>query len=152
MDRYVLDSNLYIEAARDREKADEFAEFVSAVLPYLHLHAIVVQELLAGATSKRWHREIQEGLVPPFERRGRVVVPTFRAWKRSGEIVAELLRRGRLSKAGARPLFLSDVLLTASCREAGVILLTRNELDFARIAEVEPVRFGVPWQDMTAAG
>jgi predicted nucleic acid-binding protein len=152
VDRYVLDSNLYIDAARDRQKAHDLAEFVSAVLPYLHLHAIVVQELLAGAISKRWQREIEEGLLSPFERRGRVVVPSFRAWKRSGEIVAELLRKGKLSRDGTRPSFLNDVLLAASCREAGVILLTRNKRDFARIAEVEPVRFGAPWPDLQKPG
>jgi predicted nucleic acid-binding protein len=40
---------------------------------------------------------------------------------------------------------MNDALLAASCREAGVVLVTRNLADFQRIAQVEPVRFQEPW-------
>jgi len=143
--RYVLDTQLYIEAARDLEKAQALAKFSVAFLPSLFLHAVVVQEILAGAVSKKRRREVERGLVDPFERRGRVVVPGYRAWKRSGEIVADLVARGELSPGGLRRSFMNDVLLAASCRESGLILITRNVGDFELIATEESLRFMKPW-------
>jgi predicted nucleic acid-binding protein len=72
-------------------------------------------------------------------------VPTYKAWRRSGEVVAELIRARRLSRTGMKPSFLNDVLLAASCREHGVTLITRNRADFEMIATVEPVQFTDPW-------
>lgn len=145
MRRYVLDTNLFIEAARDRQKAEELSAFSSAFLPQLHLHAVVVQDLLAGATSPEWRREIERGVVAPYERRGRVVTPSYRAWKRSGEIIAELVEERKLSPGGIRRSFANDALLAASCREEGFVLITGNARDFELIAGVEPVRFVEPW-------
>ena len=145
MRRFVLDTNLYIEAARDRERAEEFAQFSSAFLPSLYLHAVVVQELLAGAVSAEWRREVERGLVGPFEKRGRIIVPSYRAWKRSGEIVAELVAKKKISPGGMSRSFMNDVVLAASCRESGLILVTRNVRDFERIATVERLNVVEPW-------
>ena len=145
MKRYVLDTNLFIDAARDRTKAEELAAFSSAFLPQVHLHSVVVQELLAGAISSEWRRDIERGLVGPYERRGRVLTPSYRAWKRSGEVVAELIEAKRLSASGVPRSFLNDVLLATSCREEGFTLVTRNLKDFELIAQVEPIRFEPPW-------
>jgi predicted nucleic acid-binding protein len=145
--RYTLDSNLYIEAARDAAQAEELEVFSSVFLPFLYLHAIVVQELLAGATSSKWQREIQRGIVRPFERRNRLIVPAYRSWRRSGEIVFELVQKKELTTGGVGRSFMNDALLAASCREAGVVLITRNLADFQRIALVEPVRFQEPWPE-----
>jgi predicted nucleic acid-binding protein len=143
--RYVVDSNLYIEAIRDSRTAPALAEFVVAYAPNLLLHAIVAQELTAGATSTRSRRQLERELLQPFERRGRLVVPTYAAWKRSGEIIAELIARGDLSVGGVPRSFPNDALIAASCREAGVTLITRNRADFDRIRKVEPVGIQAPW-------
>jgi predicted nucleic acid-binding protein len=74
-----------------------------------------------------------------------LVTPTFRAWKRSGEVVADLIARRRLSSGGVARPFLNDVLLATSCREEGLTLITSNTADFELIAEIEPVRFRAPW-------
>ena len=145
MRRYVLDTNLFIEAARDTTKAEELAAFSDSFLPQLHLHAVVVQELLAGATNPGWRRDIDRGLIGPYERRGRILTPSYRAWKRSGEVLAELMQANKLSPSGPGRSFRNDVILATSCREEGVSLITRNLKDFALIAEVEPVRFVAPW-------
>lgn len=145
MRRFVLDTNLYIEAARDRTRAEELAQFSSAFLPSLYLHAVVVQELLAGAVSAEWRREIERVIVGPFERRGRIIVPSYRAWKRSGEIVAELIAKKKIPPGGMSRSFMNDVILAASCKESGLILVTRNVRDFERIATVEDLNVVKPW-------
>jgi predicted nucleic acid-binding protein len=143
--RYVVDSNLYIEAIRDSRAAPAFAEFAVAYAPNLLLHAVVAQELTAGATSTRSRRQLERELLQPLERRGRLLVPTYAAWKRSGEVIAELIARGDLSPGGIPRSFPNDVLIAASCREAGIILITRNRADFERIRRVEPVEIAAPW-------
>lgn len=145
MKAYVLDTNLYIEAARDPAAAAGLSAFVLEMLPRVHLHAIVVQELMVGARDRRARARVRRELVEPFERRRRVVVPSWAAWKRSGEIVAELVARKRLSAGGVPRSFLADALLAASCREAGAVLITRNAADFRRIAEIERFEWSEPW-------
>lgn len=145
MRRFVLDTNLFIEAARDETRAEELSAFSSAFLPRLYLHAVVVQEILAGAVTPEWRRDVERGLVAPYERRGRIVTPTYRAWKRSGEVIAQLVGSRKLSPSGVRPSLRNDVLLAASCRESGFVIITSNESDFELISGVEPVRFVPPW-------
>ena len=145
MTRFVLDSNLYIEAARDPTKASALAEFALGSLPRILLHAVVVQEMLAGAVSESARRDIYRDLVRPFERRRRLLTPSYGSWRRSGEIVAALIHRGELTAGGIPRSFTNDALIAASCREEGTVLITRNRRDFARIQLVEPVQFEDPW-------
>lgn len=145
MTRYCLDTQLYIEAARDREKAEELKGFVAAAMPFLFLHAVVVQEMLAGATTPKWRRTIARDILGPFERRRRLIIPEYSAWRRSGEIASDLVKRRIRSPGGLRPSFMNDALLAASCRQAGVTLITRNVKDFEAIAKVESVAYAAPW-------
>lgn len=147
MRRFVLDTNLYVEAARSRERAADLARFSSAALPFLHLHAVVAQELLAGARGEKGRRRIREWLVDPFDRRDRVVVPTWRAWKRSGEMISELVEEGRLSPGGFSRSFTNDALIAASLRDTGAVLVTSNERDFSLLAEVEAFEYEAPWPE-----
>lgn len=148
MTRYVLDTNIYIEAARNRTKAEELEAFASAFLSFLYLHVVAAQEMLAGAISADSQRDVERGLIKPFERRDRILTPSSRAWLRSGEIVAELMRSRRLSRSGVKASLLNDALIAASCRESGFTLITNNTADFERISSVEPVRLVEPWPGM----
>jgi predicted nucleic acid-binding protein len=145
--RFVLDSNLYIEAIRDSTRASALAEFTLALLPRIVLHAVVVQELLAGAVSESARRRVHRDLIEPFERRGRILTPTYHAWRRSGEIVSTLVDRGLLSLGGIGQSFTNDAVIAASCRDEGVTLITRNLRDFERIQQVERFQFVGPWPD-----
>jgi predicted nucleic acid-binding protein len=116
-----------------------------ASLPRILLHAVVVQEILAGAVSEGARRDIYRDLVRPFERRRRLLTPGYASWRRSGEIVAALIDQGELTVGGIPRSFMNDALLAASCREEGVVVITRNRRDFARIRLVEPVQFEDPW-------
>ncbi|TVP54223.1 MAG: type II toxin-antitoxin system VapC family toxin [Gemmatimonadales bacterium] len=145
MRRYVLDSNLYIDAARNPERADELRRFVAQYLPVIYLHAVVAQELLAGAVDHRRAKLIEDNLIRPFEKRERVVTPRFGTWKRAGRIMAQLVHKKRMSAGGFGRSFVNDCLLGASCRDDGFALITRNVRDFALIQEVERFDVVEPW-------
>lgn len=145
MTRYVLDTNLYIRADRDREWAEQLDRFVSAHLPSISLHAVVAQEMLAGAIDARRERQVQQSLIEPFEKRRRVVVPGFGTWKRAGVVMGRLVQRRLMSRGGFARSFVNDCLLAASCREEGFVLITNNVEDFALIRRVDAVEVVEPW-------
>ena len=136
MKRYVLDTNVFVSAARDPAVAAELERFSSAHLPFIHLSAVVAQELLAGAIDPGKERLIHRALVEPWERRGRTLSPGFGAWKRAGTLMARLVQRGRLSPGGFAKSFVNDCLIAASCLEHGATLVTFNRRDFDLIREV----------------
>ena len=145
MARYVLDTNVYVGADRDVDWAEELARFSSAHLPSIHFHAVVAQELLAGAIDQRRERLIEESLVMPFERRGRIITPSFTAWKGAGHILSRLVQRKLMSPGGFKRSFLADCILAASCREHGLTLITLNKGDFDLISRVHPFKYTEPW-------
>lgn len=141
----MLDTNLYIAADRDAAGAEELVAFYDAFLPFTYLHATVAQELLVGAVDAMRSRSIHVAYLAPFEARQRVVTPSYNAWRRSGEVVATLVRWKVLTPGGFGRSFLNDVLLAASCREHGLTLVTLNTRDFERIGQVERFDFVAPW-------
>ena len=144
MTRYILDTNLYIAAIRNREKAAELAEFSAAFIPFLHLSAIVVQEVLAGATDEAKRRDLERHLFHPFIRVGRLITPSFNAWREAGRVLGDLRARGFRADQ-ARASFTNDVLLATSCREHGYTLITENRTDFDLIATVLDIQHLPPW-------
>ena len=147
---YTLDTNLYIAADRNKDRAEELERFSSAYLPAIHFHAVVAQELLAGAIDRRRERLIEESLVVPFERRGRIVTPSFTAWKTAGRILSRLVQRKSMSPGGFKRSFLNDCVLAASCREEGITLVTTNQDDFDLIREVHKFDYVEPWPGLDA--
>lgn len=145
MARYVIDTNLYVAADRDLAWAKELERFATAQLPFIHFHAVVAQELLAGAIDQKRERLVEESLIQPFERRGRVLVPSFAAWKGAGRILSQLVNRKLMSPGGFKRSFLNDCVLAASCREVGATLVTLNREDFELIRKVLRFEFTEPW-------
>lgn len=148
--KYVLDTNLFIDGLRHESGRQALVRFHTAFAPFEHLSAVVAQELLAGTRSLADQRVVQRGIIDPFVRRGRLVTPSFRAWQRSGEVLAELARSGVVSVASASKSFANDVLLALSCHESGLVLVTSNAKDFERIRRVVPFRFTAPWPEPSA--
>ena len=144
---YVIDTNVYVAADRDVERAEELERFSSAYLPFIHFHAVVAQELLAGAIDQRREKLVDESLILPFERRGRVLVPSFAAWKGAGRILSQLIQRKLMSPGGFKRSFINDCVLAASCREVGATLITLNREDFELIRQVLSFEFTAPWPD-----
>ena len=139
---YVVDTHLYIDALRTEEGRNALNEFQEAFAPFLHFSAVVAQELRAGVRGADGTR-LETGIFAPYERRGRLIAPSYMAWKETGRVLGELVAPAAWRSVTRS--FVNDVLLAMSCREAGAVLVTANWADFARIAKVRPFDFAAPW-------
>lgn len=83
MPKYVLDTNLYIQATRSTTSFEALRQFLYDQTAAIHLHSVVAFELLAGATTETMRRHVDRSFIRPIERRERVFTPTHEAWKRA---------------------------------------------------------------------
>lgn len=142
--KYVLDTQLFINAFRDRVANEELQRFHRAFSPFEHLSVIVAQELRAGV-KPRDRKALERNVLTIFKRAGRTITPSADAWHRSGDLLAEMARQDGLEIARVSKAFANDILLALSCREAGCVLVTDNERDFQRIRRFVPFDFTKPW-------
>ena len=143
--KYVLDTQLFINAFRDPVANEQLQRFHRAFAPFEYLSVIVAQELRAGIRRRRERRMLDRNVLQLFERANRIIAPTVDSWHKSGDVFAAMARKegleiGRISKA-----FANDVLLALSCRAAGCVLVTDNERDFRRIRRFTSFEFIEPW-------
>jgi predicted nucleic acid-binding protein len=143
--KYILDTNLFIEAFRDRSANLELQRFHEAFAPFEYLSAVVAQELRAGVRSGDNGRKLERHVLGPFVDVGRLVTPSFRAWQLSGDVLATLAQKERLNPGRVTKAFGNDILLALSCREAGMTLVTHTTHDFTRIHRVVQFRFVASW-------
>lgn len=145
MPRYVLDSNIYIQATRDDAFNQELEAFFWAAAPYIYLHSVVAAELVAGAFKPQLEQRTFEAFIEPHHDTGRVITPTHATWLRASQIIVKLVRARRLDPKGVPRSFFNDCLIAASAREHGFTIITRNTADFQLIGSVEPVEAVLPW-------
>jgi predicted nucleic acid-binding protein len=149
--RYVVDTNLYIEAITTDAGNEALATFQRRFAPFLFQHSTVAQEILAGARGEADYREYHEDWIAPFEDLDRVITPGHAAWLRAALIMTRLVERRVLSPGGFSRSFLNDCLIAASAREHGFVIVTRNRRDFELIGRVEPrFAFVEPWPETSA--
>lgn len=145
MPKYVVDTNVYIDASRDATEAERLKLFLARWLPVTYMSAVVIQELRAGARTGEQTEALERWTLAPFARRGRILVPSAQAFEASGRILADLVGKDGVELASARASLPNDTLLAASCREAGATLVTRDG-DFERIAtHLRGFRHVAPW-------
>jgi predicted nucleic acid-binding protein len=143
--KYVLDTQLYVNAYRSRDAAAELERFYSSFTPCCYLSSVVLHELLIGSSDPAKARQIQQETAMPFKRTGRIIAPSHSAWERSAETLARLAWEEGLDRSTVPKSFVNDILLAASCREAGVTLVTENTRDFLRIRRLIRFEFTAPW-------
>jgi predicted nucleic acid-binding protein len=143
--KYVLDTQLFINAFRDPGANDVLQRFHRAFAPFEHLSLVVAQELRAGVRRREDRRVLERHLFNVFERAGRTFTPSANAWHRSGDLLSEMARREGLEIGRHSKSFANDVLLALSCREAGCVLVTDNARDFDRIRRYVQFDFVKPW-------
>jgi predicted nucleic acid-binding protein len=143
--KYVLDTQLFINAFRDPVANDVLQRFHRAFAPFEHLSLVVAQELRAGVKRNQDRRVLERHVLNVFERAGRTFSPSGDAWNRSGDLLSEMARTEELEIGRLSRSFANDVLLALSCREAGCVLVTDNERDFERIRRYVQFDFIKPW-------
>ena len=148
MAKFVVDTNLYVEAITTDNGNAALAAFQRRCAPFLFQHSTIAQEILAGARNEADYREFREDWVAPFEDLKRIITPSHSTWIRAALIMARLVERGHLSPGGFSRSFLNDCLIAASARDHGFILVTRNTGGFALISRVERgLRYQEPWPE-----
>ena len=129
--KYLLDTNVYIDAARSAIRREQFKAAFFPLLPATYLSAVVAYELMVNAADRRSRARVED-FTRPLERAGRVVTPTFDDWIEAAALVTviEVRDRGWRSKL---PALLNDILIALSARRVGAMVLTRNRDDFLLI-------------------
>jgi predicted nucleic acid-binding protein len=143
--KYVLDTQIFIDAFRDPGANEALQRFHRAFAPFEYLSVVVAQELRAGVTRERDRKALERNVLSVFERSGRTLAPSASAWHRSGDLLSEMARTEGLEIGRVSKSFANDILLALSCREAGCVLVTGNERDFQRIRRYLPFDYVTPW-------
>lgn len=148
MPKYVIDTNLYVEAITTDEGNEALATFQRRFAPFLFQHSTVAQEILAGAADEAGYRAYHKDWVEPFADLGRIITPGHGAWMRAALIMTRLVQRRKMSPGGFSRSFLNDCLIAAGARDHGFVVVTRNTDDFELIRQVEPrFEYRPPWPE-----
>ena len=139
--RYLLDTNIWIRAFRDRAAQDSLQCFHQIHGPGEYMSSIVAHELRAGVRSAADRRKLERTILDGFARLDRVITPSDKAWQLAGDVFATLAHQDGLEVSRTAKSFGNDVLLALSCRESGVTLVTENRRDFDRIHRVVAFQF-----------
>jgi predicted nucleic acid-binding protein len=129
--KYLLDTNVYLEATRSEANKSRFRSVFFPLLPATFLSAVVAYELMVNVRDTETG-DLLQAFVRPFVRTGRIVAPTFADWGEAARVVAAMWKseKGQRSKL---PALLNDVLIALCARQIGATLLTYNRDDFLLI-------------------
>lgn len=138
---YTVDTNVLVDGLRQPSELDRLKAFLSWALPSTVLSSVVAAELAAGARTDKARRLLDEALLEPFARRGRIVAPTASAWRRTGAVLA------RVGTAGVSASRQNDVLLAVQARENGWTLVTRDQDFRALRTQVSGLQISAPFPE-----
>jgi predicted nucleic acid-binding protein len=138
---YTLDTNVLVDALRQPAELDRLKTFLGWALPSTVLSSVVAAELTAGARTEKARAVLDDGLLAPFDRRGRIIAPSSAAWRRTGGLLA------RLGVAGSSASRQNDVLLATQAREHGWTVITRDQ-DLKQLrTHLSGLRVGAPYPE-----
>jgi predicted nucleic acid-binding protein len=143
--KFVLDTQLFITAFHDPAFNRALQQFHADFAPFEYLSVVVAQELRAGAKKASERSALERNVFSMFDRSGRTITPSPAAWHRSADALAALAKHEGLELARVSKAFGNDILLAASCREAGCVLIIENVRDFSRIRRFLAFDFVAPW-------
>lgn len=105
----------------------------------LWFSAVVLSELLAGASEKRARQQL---LVTEreFSKLNRLLVPVQRDWSLAGQVLAQVGAKYGYEQIG-RTRMTNDALIAMSAARRGFTVVTRNAEDFKKIAEFRPFQW-----------
>ena len=139
----LFDSSIYITAFRQGEvsilemhRACRSSDDSSAPL---WLSAVVLSELLVGASEKRARQQLLE-TEREFLKLNRLLVPGQRDWSLAGQVLAQVGAKYGYDQVG-RARLTNDALIAMSAARNGFTVLTKNASDFKKIAEFRPFQW-----------
>jgi predicted nucleic acid-binding protein len=135
----LFDTSLYIAALRTGNEAVLNVRRVAVDSP-LWLSAVVLEELYAGAGERE--RRVIERLERDFDRVKRLLVPSLSDWTNTGRVLARLASKYNYERIGLGRLT-NDALIAMSAARVGIRVLTANERDFRRLAEIRPFQWEI---------
>ncbi|TMA84547.1 MAG: type II toxin-antitoxin system VapC family toxin [Deltaproteobacteria bacterium] len=129
--KYLLDTNVYLAAARSDDARARFREAFVPLLPATFLSLVVAYELAVDARDRRTRGLVRQFLLP-MERTGRILSPAFDDWVDAFDVVTAIEERDR-SWRSKLPALLNDILIALCARRIGATLITYNGEDFRLI-------------------
>jgi len=126
--KYLLDTNIYLEAFRSEQKKTQFRKAFFPLLPLTFFSAVVAYEPRVNAWDGRT-RDALRDFISPLERAGRIVTPTFADWVEASTIVTAIENKNRNWRSKL-PALLNDILIALCARQIGATLITHNRDDF----------------------
>jgi predicted nucleic acid-binding protein len=142
---YLIDSNVYVHGFREAAFGEALRWFHQKNLPRLVLSAVVVHKLLVGATTVANERSFRRGIVEPFRLRQRFHVPARQTWDLATKIDRRLRKQRNLQSKLRTRGFFNDMMIAASAREIGAVIVTENREDFGIISDVVDIHYIEPW-------
>jgi len=122
-----IDSDVYIDFLQSGSFHAEMARLYAEHTPGIYFSSVVIEELLAGATSPDERKNV-ELLYLPFERARRVVAPSHANWRDVGNLLARIFREQPSYRSKLSHL-VADCLIALSARTIGATVYTRNRAD-----------------------
>ena len=139
----LFDTSIYITALRqgdssilDARRATHARDSGSSPLWF---SAVVLSELLVGASDKRARQQLLE-TEREFTKLNRLLVPVQRDWSLAGQVLAQVGARYGYEQVG-RTRMTNDALIAMSAARRGFTVVTQNPEDFKKIAEFRPFRW-----------
>ncbi len=129
----VPDTSFLVEHFRKETVQEAFLNLTR----YYHVafSSVVLMELLAGAFDPK-----EQKLIEQIARNFTVLSVTERQWFICGGIMMKLRRDKKIDRVRVKGL-LADILVAVSVRDAGAVLVTKNEKDFKLIREVYDFKY-----------
>lgn len=142
---YLVDSNVYIHGFRDAAFGESLRQFHTQHLPRIVLSVVVAHELLVGASTSDKQRSLRRGMIEPFRVRRRLHVSAAPTWEMAASLDRRLRKRPEVASKLATRSFFNDLLIAASVRALGAVIVTENVEDFDLISTVLDIRHVTPW-------
>jgi predicted nucleic acid-binding protein len=136
----LLDTSIYITALRAGDDAVLQLRRFTPGAP-VWLSSVVLEELYAGVKPR--DSRIVERLERDFDKAGRILVPILNDWTLAGKVLARLAAKHGFEQIGEARLT-NDALLAMSAARRGITIITANERDFGRLAQLHPFQWQVP--------
>ena len=132
--KFLLDTNVYIEAASSVSMWKKFEENIIPLLPFTYLSSVVIFEL-GLASHFRDDEKLLRSHIQALEKVRRLVNPSFQDWSAASQFMHGRKKRSELC----------DVLIGCCAKNIGAILFTFDFKDFLFLSKRIGFKIKRPW-------